>query len=288
MHSGCRIKLPAVLEKMEKAVWKGGQTSYLLYPNACRILPLSVLLLFLFSGFAQLMLSCVSLYFISFCRYHKSQAIYLESKENTKISCVISSVGANEVVGCFVSPGGGESRGSAPAGGGLSRKDQEKISVTVRNDVAVWCLKKLNSRWNWVEGSCLDGVRWEESCWVSKEWSCILQLVVWQEGKTGRTDLLHLTGTALISSISIISRTYRVFINVNGFLNPIGNSEECEEEFCNQIKLLQGEKVQIVEPFSYCLKWDNTVSLGFMGVFWERLRRRSLPWDGSLPRSMCS
>ncbi|KAM7145044.1 sin3 histone deacetylase corepressor complex component SDS3 isoform 1-T1 [Macrochelys suwanniensis] len=28
--------------------------------------------------------------------YHKSQAIYLESKENTKISCVISSVGANE------------------------------------------------------------------------------------------------------------------------------------------------------------------------------------------------
>lgn len=35
-----------------------------------------------------------------FCRYHKSQAIYLESKENTKISCVISSVGANEVGGC--------------------------------------------------------------------------------------------------------------------------------------------------------------------------------------------
>ncbi|NXK55483.1 SDS3 deacetylase, partial [Chauna torquata] len=34
--------------------------------------------------------------------YHKSQAIYLESKENTKISCVISSVGANEVVGCSV------------------------------------------------------------------------------------------------------------------------------------------------------------------------------------------
>ncbi|KAJ7309603.1 hypothetical protein JRQ81_007657 [Phrynocephalus forsythii] len=30
-------------------------------------------------------------------RYHKSQAIYLESKENTKISCVISSVGANEI-----------------------------------------------------------------------------------------------------------------------------------------------------------------------------------------------
>ncbi|RXN07226.1 sin3 histone deacetylase corepressor complex component SDS3 isoform X1 [Labeo rohita] len=29
--------------------------------------------------------------------YHKSQAIYLESKENTKISCVISSVGTNEV-----------------------------------------------------------------------------------------------------------------------------------------------------------------------------------------------
>ncbi|KAF1466071.1 Sin3 histone deacetylase corepressor complex component SDS3, partial [Megadyptes antipodes antipodes] len=29
--------------------------------------------------------------------YHKSQAIYLESKENTKISCVISSVGANEI-----------------------------------------------------------------------------------------------------------------------------------------------------------------------------------------------
>ncbi|XP_017686834.1 sin3 histone deacetylase corepressor complex component SDS3 isoform X1 [Chiroxiphia lanceolata] len=30
--------------------------------------------------------------------YHKSQAIYLESKDNTKISCVISSVGANEVI----------------------------------------------------------------------------------------------------------------------------------------------------------------------------------------------
>ncbi|XP_056602419.1 sin3 histone deacetylase corepressor complex component SDS3 [Triplophysa dalaica] len=29
--------------------------------------------------------------------YHKSQAIYLESKENNKISCVISSVGTNEI-----------------------------------------------------------------------------------------------------------------------------------------------------------------------------------------------
>uniref|UniRef100_A0A3P8X118 SDS3 homolog, SIN3A corepressor complex component n=1 Tax=Cynoglossus semilaevis TaxID=244447 RepID=A0A3P8X118_CYNSE len=29
--------------------------------------------------------------------YHKSQAIYLESKDNTKISCVISSVGTNEL-----------------------------------------------------------------------------------------------------------------------------------------------------------------------------------------------
>ncbi|XP_062037978.1 sin3 histone deacetylase corepressor complex component SDS3 isoform X2 [Lepus europaeus] len=29
--------------------------------------------------------------------YHKSQAIYLESKDNQKLSCVISSVGANEV-----------------------------------------------------------------------------------------------------------------------------------------------------------------------------------------------
>ncbi|XP_069475282.1 sin3 histone deacetylase corepressor complex component SDS3 isoform X3 [Ambystoma mexicanum] len=29
--------------------------------------------------------------------YHRSQAIYLESKENTKISCVISSVGTNEI-----------------------------------------------------------------------------------------------------------------------------------------------------------------------------------------------
>ncbi|XP_066545474.1 sin3 histone deacetylase corepressor complex component SDS3 isoform X3 [Amia ocellicauda] len=29
--------------------------------------------------------------------YHKSQAIYLETKENTKISCVISSVGTNEI-----------------------------------------------------------------------------------------------------------------------------------------------------------------------------------------------
>uniref|UniRef100_A0ABI7ZC64 SDS3 homolog, SIN3A corepressor complex component n=1 Tax=Felis catus TaxID=9685 RepID=A0ABI7ZC64_FELCA len=39
----------------------------------------------------------------SFCtspeseRYHKSQAIYLESKDNQKLSCVISSVGANEI-----------------------------------------------------------------------------------------------------------------------------------------------------------------------------------------------
>uniref|UniRef100_A0A8C5W589 SDS3 homolog, SIN3A corepressor complex component n=1 Tax=Microcebus murinus TaxID=30608 RepID=A0A8C5W589_MICMU len=31
--------------------------------------------------------------------YHKSQAIYLESKDNQKLSCVISSVGANKV--CF-------------------------------------------------------------------------------------------------------------------------------------------------------------------------------------------
>uniref|UniRef100_H0WG00 SDS3 homolog, SIN3A corepressor complex component n=1 Tax=Otolemur garnettii TaxID=30611 RepID=H0WG00_OTOGA len=30
-------------------------------------------------------------------RYHKSQAIYLESKDNQKLSCVISSVGANEI-----------------------------------------------------------------------------------------------------------------------------------------------------------------------------------------------
>ncbi|KAM9331297.1 sin3 histone deacetylase corepressor complex component SDS3 isoform 2-T2 [Gastrophryne carolinensis] len=29
--------------------------------------------------------------------YHKSQAIYLESKDNTKISCVISSLGTNEI-----------------------------------------------------------------------------------------------------------------------------------------------------------------------------------------------
>ncbi|XP_077148249.1 sin3 histone deacetylase corepressor complex component SDS3 isoform X1 [Ranitomeya variabilis] len=29
--------------------------------------------------------------------YHKSQAIYLESKDNTKLSCVISSVGTNEI-----------------------------------------------------------------------------------------------------------------------------------------------------------------------------------------------
>lgn len=60
------------------------------------------------------MVSCVS--FFNFCRYHKSQAIYLESKENTKISCVISSVGANEVVGCFVLHGDGGIRGSVWAG----------------------------------------------------------------------------------------------------------------------------------------------------------------------------
>lgn len=38
---------------------------------------------------------CVCLFYP--VRYHKSQAIYLESKDNTKISCVISSVGTNEV-----------------------------------------------------------------------------------------------------------------------------------------------------------------------------------------------
>lgn len=37
------------------------------------------------------------IYFFNGDRYHKSQAIYLESKDNTKISCVISSVGTNEV-----------------------------------------------------------------------------------------------------------------------------------------------------------------------------------------------
>ncbi|XP_041757576.1 sin3 histone deacetylase corepressor complex component SDS3 isoform X1 [Coregonus clupeaformis] len=36
-------------------------------------------------------------WYIQCIRYHKSQAIYLESKENTKISCVISSVGTNEI-----------------------------------------------------------------------------------------------------------------------------------------------------------------------------------------------
>ncbi|XP_028314069.1 sin3 histone deacetylase corepressor complex component SDS3 isoform X2 [Gouania willdenowi] len=36
------------------------------------------------------------LYYDKRC-YHKSQAIYLESKDNTKISCVISSVGTNEI-----------------------------------------------------------------------------------------------------------------------------------------------------------------------------------------------
>lgn len=35
--------------------------------------------------------------YLVFVRYHKSQAIYLESKDNQKLSCVISSVGANEV-----------------------------------------------------------------------------------------------------------------------------------------------------------------------------------------------
>lgn len=61
------------------------------------------------------MVSCVSfgLFILSFCRYHKSQAIYLESKENTKISCVISSVGANEVVGCFGFHGSGERCGGS-------------------------------------------------------------------------------------------------------------------------------------------------------------------------------
>jgi len=39
--------------------------------------------------------------------YHKSQAIYLESKDNQKLSCVISSVGANEV-GAELPPPPGE------------------------------------------------------------------------------------------------------------------------------------------------------------------------------------
>ncbi|XP_005743179.1 sin3 histone deacetylase corepressor complex component SDS3 [Pundamilia nyererei] len=33
--------------------------------------------------------------------YHKSQAIYLESKDNTKISCVISTVGTNEMLSSY-------------------------------------------------------------------------------------------------------------------------------------------------------------------------------------------
>lgn len=37
------------------------------------------------------------------CRYHKGQAIYLESKDNTKISCVICSVGNNEAGDTFQS-----------------------------------------------------------------------------------------------------------------------------------------------------------------------------------------
>lgn len=49
--------------------------------------------------------------FFNFCRYHKSQAIYLESKENTKISCVISSVGANEVAGFSLLTGVGKTVG---------------------------------------------------------------------------------------------------------------------------------------------------------------------------------
>lgn len=48
-----------------------------------------------------LSLKLIFLHFWKLClvfgRYHKSQAIYLESKDNQKLSCVISSVGANEV-----------------------------------------------------------------------------------------------------------------------------------------------------------------------------------------------
>lgn len=102
-------------------MWKERQTSNLLCPALAR------------------MDSCISFtlgeflkFFFSFCRYHKSQAIYLESKENTKISCVISSVGANEVVAAFICQhrGGGH--------GFIRAKDRYQIPV--------WCVKKLEPR----------------------------------------------------------------------------------------------------------------------------------------------
>lgn len=74
-----------------------------------------------------------------FCRYHKSQAIYLESKENTKISCVISSVGANEVGGCSGVHGSVQS-------GRHQFSRALRAGTAFREDVVVWCLKKLDTR----------------------------------------------------------------------------------------------------------------------------------------------
>lgn len=102
---------PLCCEGGESCVEK--QTSYLLYPNACRILAFINLITVLFLSLwtANGFMCFLFFLFFYFCRYHKSQAIYLESKENTKISCVISSVGANEVVGSFFFMGVGKAVG---------------------------------------------------------------------------------------------------------------------------------------------------------------------------------
>lgn len=118
MPSVCVGSDHSCVAKMGKVAWKAKKnkkTSCLFYPNTCRILTLSILLLFTsaVSGWEGFHVLCLMSFmsFFNFCRYHKSQAIYLESKENTKISCVISSVGANEVMGFSLLTGVGKTVG---------------------------------------------------------------------------------------------------------------------------------------------------------------------------------
>lgn len=113
MPSVCVGSDHSCVAKMGKVAWKAKKnkkkTLYLFYPNTCRILTLSILLLFTSAVSGREGFHVLS--FFNFCRYHKSQAIYLESKENTKISCVISSVGANEVMGFSLLTGVGKTVG---------------------------------------------------------------------------------------------------------------------------------------------------------------------------------
>lgn len=81
------------------------------YPQTHRVINSKYVWLFFFFNVSLISIKWLKTYYINLClvsgRYHKSQAIYLESKDNQKLSCVISSVGANEV-GAELPPPSGE------------------------------------------------------------------------------------------------------------------------------------------------------------------------------------